>query len=215
MKRNFQPGYGCVFRDCNFRNTNLKNAKFSGLIVDCDFTNAKVENCTFEKVKLTNVLGLNRNAEIEKTNKTQTKTKTEQYNQEKETLLKEIIEKIKEKKSFGPVIDRFERLQNPVTGTKYSGFNRIYLAHQIENAGWKDPRFITFAQAKKLGYYLKPGQHASRVVYKEPKQKVFKLEGEELKAAQAANKPEEKTVNFFVNKTFLVFNANQFKISLN
>lgn len=59
--------------------------------------------------------------------------------------------------------------------------------------------------------YLKPGQHASRVVYKEPKQKVFKLEGEELKAAQAANKPEEKTVNFFVNKTFLVFNANQFK----
>ena len=203
--------YGCVFRDCNFRNTNLKNAKFSGLIVDCDFTNAKVENCTFEKVKLTNVLGLNRNAEIEKTNKTQTKTKTEQYNQEKETLLKEIIEKIKEKKSFGPVIDRFERLQNPVTGTKYSGFNRIYLAHQIENAGWKDPRFITFAQAKKLGYYLKPGQHASRVVYKEPKQKVFKLEGEELKAAQAANKPEEKTVNFFVNKTFLVFNANQFK----
>lgn len=203
--------YGCVFRDCNFRNTNLKNAKFSGLIVDCDFTNAKVENCTFEKVKLTNVLGLNRNAEIEKTNKTQTKTKTEQYNQEKETLLKEIIEKFKEKKSFGPVIDRFERLQNPVTGTKYSGFNRIYLAHQIENAGWKDPRFITFAQAKKLGYYLKPGQHASRVVYKEPKQKVFKLEGEELKAAQAANKPEEKTVNFFVNKTFLVFNANQFK----
>lgn len=102
-------------------------------------------------------------------------------------------------------------MQNPVTGTKYSGFNRIYLAHQIENAGWKDPRFITFAQAKKLGYYLKPGQHASRVVYKEPKQKVFKLEGEELKAAQAANKPEEKTVNFFVNKTFLVFNANQFK----
>lgn len=141
----------------------------------------------------------------------QTQTKTEQYNQEKEALLKEIIEKIKEKKSFGPVIDRFERLQNPVTGTKYSGFNRIYLAQQIENAGWKDPRFITFAQAKKLGYYLKPGQHASRVVYKEPKQKVFKLEGEELKAAQAANKPEEKTINFFVNKTFLVFNANQFK----
>ena len=85
--------------------------------------------------------------------------------------------------------------------------NVANLAHQIENAGWKDPRFITFAQAKKLGYYLKPGQHASRVVYKEPKQKVFKLEGEELKAAQANNKPEEKTVNFFVNKTFLVFNA--------
>lgn len=145
----------------------------------------------------------------EKTDKPQ--TKTEQYNLEKEALLKEIIEKIKEHKSFGPVIDRFERLQNPVTGTKYSGFNRMYLAHQIKVSGWKDPRFITFAQAKKLGYYLKPGQHASRVVYKEPKQKVFKLEGEELKAALAANKPDEKTVNFFVNKTFLVFNANQFK----
>lgn len=145
----------------------------------------------------------------EKTDKIQ--TKTEQYNQEKEALLKEIIEKIKEKKSFGPVIDRFERLQNPITGTKYSGFNRIYLAYQIETAGWQDPRFITFAQARKAGYYLKPDQHASRVVYKEPKQKTFKLDGKELKIAQAANQPEEKTVSFFVNKTFLVFNADQFR----
>ncbi len=51
------------------------------------------------------------------------------------------------------------RSQNPVSGAKYKGINRISLGYIITEKGYKDPRFITFKQAQDNNWKVKRGQN--------------------------------------------------------
>ena len=51
------------------------------------------------------------------------------------------------------------RSQNPVSGAKYKGINRISLGYIITENGYKDPRFITFKQAQDNNWKVKRGEH--------------------------------------------------------
>lgn len=48
---------------------------------------------------------------------------------------------------------------NPTTGKAYHGRNSLFLMYAIAQGGYSDPRFMTFAQAKKEGYRIKKGCH--------------------------------------------------------
>jgi len=55
------------------------------------------------------------------------------------------------------------RPQNPVTGTRYRGINRLYLARVATRESYSDPRWMTFAQAKKLKCSVKKGSRGYHV----------------------------------------------------
>lgn len=46
---------------------------------------------------------------------------------------------------------------NPVTGSTYHGRNRMHLAVMAAIKGYNDPRWVTFNQAKKVGWKLQKG----------------------------------------------------------
>ena len=54
---------------------------------------------------------------------------------------------------------------NPITGTRYSGINVAYLLMEAEDQGYTDPRWLTFAQAKKRGLHIKGEAHGSKVEF--------------------------------------------------
>jgi antirestriction protein ArdC len=52
---------------------------------------------------------------------------------------------------------------NPVTGTVYSGVNRLRLGFAGEEKGYDDPRWVTYLQAKKAGWQVKAGAKATQI----------------------------------------------------
>lgn len=49
---------------------------------------------------------------------------------------------------------------NAITGNSYTGTNAI----ELEAAGFSDPRFLTFRQARTIGRTVKKGEHGIRLV---------------------------------------------------
>lgn len=72
-------------------------------------------------------------------------------------IVKEVIENMKNGYVFSK--DRWNkeaiRPQNPVSKAKYQGSNRFRLAFQSIKHGYKDPRWVTFLQAKENGWKIK------------------------------------------------------------
>lgn len=54
---------------------------------------------------------------------------------------------------------------NAVTLNNYNGLNALFLAIAADRKGYKDPRWVTFNQAKELGASIKSGEKASDVFY--------------------------------------------------
>lgn len=56
-----------------------------------------------------------------------------------------------------------------IRGTHYRGFNRLLLNYKLQkNTTWKEPLFLTFAQALDLGGGVKRGQHGTFVTFWKP-----------------------------------------------
>jgi len=55
------------------------------------------------------------------------------------------------------------RPQNPVTGTRYRGINRLYLARVAARESYSDPRWMTFNQAKACGCSVRKGSRGAYV----------------------------------------------------
>lgn len=53
--------------------------------------------------------------------------------------------------------------KNPLSGTVYSGMNRMHLAYTARVRGYSDNRWVTFNQAKKQGWSVRKGEHGTRV----------------------------------------------------
>lgn len=51
------------------------------------------------------------------------------------------------------------------TDKTYNGMNRFILAVSASMEGYKDPRWLTFKQAKELGYSVKKGTHGTTLEY--------------------------------------------------
>lgn len=70
--------------------------------------------------------------------------------------------------------------QNPVSGTVYSGMNRMHLAYTARVRGYNDNRWVTFNQAKGKGWSVRKGEHGTRVeVWKTFR---YKVDGDDAEA---------------------------------
>lgn len=54
---------------------------------------------------------------------------------------------------------------NPVTRTRYKGINIAYLLTEAKDEGLIDPRWMTFAQARKRGFRVRGGSFGTRIEY--------------------------------------------------
>ena len=95
------------------------------------------------------------------------------------------------------------RSQNPVSGAKYKGINRISLGYIITEKGYKDPRFITFKQAQDNNWKVKRGEHGYLCEYWVWTKKEEKIneKGEKEKVEVPLERP---MVNYFT-----IFNMEQ------
>ena len=95
------------------------------------------------------------------------------------------------------------RSQNPVSGAKYKGINRISLGYIITEKGYKDPRFITFKQAQDNNWKVKRGEHGYLCEYWVWTKKEEKVneKGEKEKVEVPLERP---MVNYFT-----IFNMEQ------
>lgn len=122
-------------------------------------------------------------------------------------LINEIVDRIES----GEVTFRnlwskdLSRPQNPCSGAKYNGANRLILGFEAVKKGYKDPRWLTFIQAKKEGFKLRKGSKSvscEKWIYtKEVKEK--NKETGEMEKKVIRIKP-------FANR-FNVFNAELFE----
>jgi antirestriction protein ArdC len=84
---------------------------------------------------------------------------------------------------------------NPLTGTEYSGINKIALSF----AGHSDPRFMTFKQASDMGYKIQKGSKSHSIIH-------FQMNEKEVENEKTG---EKEIVKIPSVKTFAVFNAEQ------
>ncbi len=101
---------------------------------------------------------------------------------------------------------------NPISQKRYKGLNAFYLYALGEMHGYKDPRWLTFKQAKDLGANVKQGEHSANIFYwnlydKSTKQSFSEETVKDLNEEER-NKYFEDNVRP-VLKYYQVFNAEQ------
>ena len=127
------------------------------------------------------------------------------FQDNRKEIVENILNKIEnENLRFQDLWDREAgRPQNPLSGAKYSGGNRLILGYKAVEKGYKDPRWVTFIQAQKEGWKLTKGSKAvscEKWIY--PEIETLEVDGEIL------TKLENRKV---FPKQFNVFNAEQFE----
>lgn len=97
------------------------------------------------------------------------------------------------------------RSQNPVSGAKYTGINRLHLGYVVAQKNYQDPRFITFKQAQDNNWRVKQGEHGYPCEYWiwTKKEEIENEKGEKEKVDVKLEKP--------MIRYFTVFNMEQIK----
>ena len=106
---------------------------------------------------------------------------------------------------------------NPITGTRYSGVNVAYLLTEAEDNGFRDPRWMTFLQAKEKGLRIKRGAHGSRIEFWskfQPKENgvdgtSLKMTGEEVDQGDMDNLDDRDVPDVPFCMIYTVFNGSQ------
>ncbi|WP_349764403.1 zincin-like metallopeptidase domain-containing protein [Fusobacterium sp. SYSU M8D902] len=97
------------------------------------------------------------------------------------------------------------RPQNPVSGAKYNGINRLILGREAVSRNLDDPRWLTYSQAKEKGWTVKKGAKGVKCekwIFTELKEeKIINAEGKEeiIKKEVERSRP--------IASYFVVFNA--------
>lgn len=98
---------------------------------------------------------------------------------------------------------------NPVTGSTYHGRNRMHLAVMAAIKGYNDPRWVTFNQAKKVGWKLQKG--AKSCIVEKWKMYPVKDSGKEKdKSSPASDDSQNLRMIPRCVGYWSVFNASQF-----
>lgn len=96
--------------------------------------------------------------------------------------------------------------RNGVSGRWYAGGNVMHLMASAMSEGYTDPRWFTFNQAKKLGFFPRKGDHATMVEYYKRFKGMKDADGNWTKNEEEA----DRTFSYMkLVGCFWVFNANQ------
>lgn len=132
-------------------------------------------------------------------------TRFDRINEQREDIVKVLIEKMSAEgigwtRSWRCPISPF----NPVSATRYAGINQFNLSILAMIRGYEDPRWLTFKQAKSLGFKVKKGAKSAAVEKWGPVQVAPKDEsGNIVKEAPIA----DKRFVYRCLSYFTVFNA--------
>jgi antirestriction protein ArdC len=99
-----------------------------------------------------------------------------------------------------------EMPRNPVTGKNYRGGNAMNLLVEAMDAGYDDPRWLTYKQAEKAGYQVRKGEKSTQVEFWEFPPQDGKAKSEDTKA-KSDDKDDDKRRP--VHRIYNVFNATQ------
>ena len=91
-------------------------------------------------------------------------------------------------------------LRNAVSGYQYSGINVMLLGLAMDGAGFADPRWLTYQQARNLGGQVRRGERGTPVVFWKP----FTVKGKDDERELDAR---ERTIPFL--RCYTVFNVAQ------
>ena len=101
---------------------------------------------------------------------------------------------------------------NATTGRRYHGINMFYLSLVAMMKGYKDPRWVTFNQAKEKGWSVKKGSESVPLefwtLYDKKEKKNLSYHEAEMLLAEIGSE-EYKTRVYALLKTFKVFNGSQ------
>ena len=83
--------------------------------------------------------------------------------QDRRALVDSILDKIRSGDAFSsPMWSRHAvSPRNPLSGAFYQGGNRLILMNRTIDAGYRDPRWMTYNQLSQKGYSLKTGSHGT------------------------------------------------------
>lgn len=128
------------------------------------------------------------------------------FQDNRKEIVENILNKIEnENLRFQDLWDREAgRPQNPLSGAKYSGGNRLILGYKAVEKEYKDPRWVTFVQAQKEGWKLAKGSKAvtcEKWIFPEEKKEIDENGNTLINLENRKAFP----------KQFNVFNAEQFE----
>lgn len=118
--------------------------------------------------------------------------------------------------SVEPIVDKFERSENPVSRTQFRAVNALVLRQKARENGYTDPRWVTFNQAKSYSLHLKKGEkgvlitHYGIITQKELD--LMKKNTHDWNQSHPNETPRtvDKKVGDHLAKNYFVFNAQQF-----
>ena len=87
---------------------------------------------------------------------------------------------------------------NALTGRNYRGINNLALGLSAQQRGFQSRHWLTFRQAKKMGFSIRSGEKATHVIFFKP-----------IRAQRTADENEENVDTFFMMRTYCVFNVEQ------
>ena len=123
----------------------------------------------------------------------------------REKIVKELLEKMKE--GYMPSKALWDKLQvrpqNPTSNVYYRGINRLKLSMEAVRHNYKDPRWITYIQAKKNNWNIKKGEHGTLC------EKWIYTKTVTEKDENGNNTKKEIKLDRPVPNYFIVFNAEQ------
>jgi len=101
---------------------------------------------------------------------------------------------------------------NPTTGRAYRGANALHLMATAFQRGYGDPRWMTYQQAARQGWYVRRGEKGTQIEYWEVKAAEERSFGDQTEGAdsrQAGRSQGADGANRFLHRIYTVFNANQ------
>ncbi len=100
---------------------------------------------------------------------------------------------------------------NGVTKSEYKGINMIWLNYAAEKNGWKDPRWVTFNQAREKGWSVKKGSRGTHIefwsVYDIEQKKTISFNDRDKILKNNPNVPKERFS--LISRNYTVFNGDQ------
>lgn len=89
----------------------------------------------------------------------------ERLKKDRRSLVDSILEKIRDGGAFFTPLwsSAAVSARNPISSAVYQGGNRLILMNRAIDAGYRDPRWMTFAQLSAKGYHVKKGERGTRL----------------------------------------------------
>ena len=153
----------------------------------------------------------------DKSSRQKVRTRTEEGYQRAAAARREVVDTlidiIRQGKTFYDPLWNHAAMspRNPISHVTYKGGNRMILMLEVMKNGYRDPRWMTYKQLSEKGYYVKKGEHGTRLEKWIFSKWMRAVDEHGIPKSDADGKPiyEEYLLQSPIYNTFVVFNGEQ------